>query len=186
MLTILGLAIALGTDAFSMAIGIGMNGVNWKENLKISTTIGIAHIIMPLIGYYLGRISGKILGTAAGFLGGAILIGLGGLMFRNRLRQSKKKSLNIDYRSGLGLLALATGVSLDALSVGFSLGTIGVSLWITIVLLGLISAVMTLGGLVLGGKIGKALGDSAEVLGAIILISLGVKIIYELASASVF
>lgn len=180
LLIVLGLAVALGTDAFSLAVGIGMKGINFKENLKISGTIGIMHIVMPLIGYYLGSISGKLLGTAAGYVGGAILIILGVLMLKNALRSEEEKGIEINYKTGVGLFALSAGVSLDALSVGFSLGTIGVNLWLTILVLGLVSALMTGGGLFLGDRVGGFLGKKAEFIGALILIGLGGKVIYEL------
>ncbi|HHV71608.1 MAG TPA: manganese efflux pump [Clostridia bacterium] len=180
MLTVLSLAVALGTDAFSLAIGVGMKGVGLRDNLKISGVIGLMHIIMPLIGYYLGSIAGKILGDVAGYLGGAILIFLGTMMLKDSQREKEEKEFQFDHNSGLGLMALALGVSLDALSVGFSLGTIGLNLWLTLIALGVVSAVMTSGGILLGDKVGSFLGKRAEVLGAAILIVLGAKIIYDL------
>ena len=59
ILTIFAVAFALGIDAFSLSIGIGLNGVKRQQMYLVSGVVAIFHIIMPLIGLYLGQALGK-------------------------------------------------------------------------------------------------------------------------------
>lgn len=55
LVTILIMAVALGLDAFSLGIGIGMKGIRLRDVLRISIVTALFHIIMPLIGMYMGK-----------------------------------------------------------------------------------------------------------------------------------
>lgn len=189
---VVAVAIALGADAFSLSLAIGLAGIRNSMILRLSLVVAVFHVVMPLSGMMLGQALGSILGRYASGIGAFVLIGLGGRMLYKIYRpaiehfpfgEARKAlfqnnlSTNISL-SGFGIYVLAASVSLDALSVGFSLGTIRADLFITVMIIGVIAALMTGMGLVLGRVIGTRLGDKAEMLGGLTLLLIGVKLLF--------
>lgn len=172
------LAMALGMDAFSMSVGLGMAGGSQRHILVVSGLVTVFHIILPLGGWLLGIITGNAVGRYASLFGAfiLILIGLIGLWPGKADNSLPKVGLSMGVP---GLAVLAGSVSLDALSVGFSLGTLGGSLWFTVILFGMTAGLMTLGGFLVGRNVGYHLGDKAELAGSLILILIGVKMLFS-------
>ena len=189
---VVAVAIALGADAFSLSLAIGLAGIRKSMIVRLSLVVAIFHVVMPLGGMMLGQALGSILGRYASGTGALVLIWLGGRMLykvyrptnvhfpfgeaRNALFQNNL-STNISL-SGFGIYVLAASVSLDALSVGFSLGTIRTDLFITVMIIGAIAGLMTGLGLILGRVMGTRLGDKAELLGGLALLLIGVKLLF--------
>lgn len=167
------MAIALGLDAFSLGIGIGMKKLSWLKIGKISTTIGLFHVIMPLIGILAGQYLLRFIGDFATLIGGGLLIILGFDMLWSSITGNEAQILN--QTTGIGLLLLATSVSIDSLSVGFTLGLFSKNLWAIVLLFGTVGALMTALGLSLGTKIADSIGVYGEAFGGIILIIFGFK-----------
>ena len=175
--TLIVLAVALGTDAFSLCLGIGMAGVNRKQMLIISVTVLIFHIFMPLVGWYTGELAGALLGRAASFIGSALLIYLGGRMIWDSKRKGQEAGFKINFNAS-GLVLLGGSVSIDALSVGFTLGAQQVDLLLTAATIGLVAGIMTAAGLACGRFISSLVGERAQFLGGVILIGIGVKLFF--------
>ncbi len=195
LLTLLLVAAALGTDAFSVALGIGMRGVQHRELLLLSGTVLAFHVVMPLIGVILGGMLGALIGQYAAWIGAGIIILIGLNMIREALRPGEEilefgtpgpgrpaslnQKLQIFSRGGWGLFILGFSVSLDALSVGFGLGTIFVErLPITVGVIGSVAGVMTAMGLILGRFLGRWIGTRAGLLGGLVLVVVGCKIVW--------
>jgi hypothetical protein len=77
LLTYFFIAVALGADAFSLALGLGMGGPSRRAVLRTSFTVGIFHIFMPLAGLLVGSVLGVMAGRVATWIGGVILVILG-------------------------------------------------------------------------------------------------------------
>jgi putative Mn2+ efflux pump MntP len=172
-LTILIMAIALGMDAFSLGIGIGMKGVRLFDILKISLVIGIFHVIMPLMGMFTGQYVGSLLGDVATAMGGLLLILLGAHMVYSSLRGDSSPSF--DHRTLWGLFVFSLSVSIDSFSVGVSLGMFATDIVATVLLFGAFGAILSVAGLLLGRHMGGFAGDYGEALGGIILLAFGLK-----------
>ncbi len=193
LLWIIMVSIALGADAFSLALSIGLAGVSKRMIIRLSFLVAIFHIIMPLAGLVAGQTLGIILGRLAKGIGALVLIWLGGKMLFNIYRpvikqfsfskarqeifQPRKVSSGVSLE-GFGIYALVASVSLDALSVGFSLGTVESRIGMTVLIMGAIAGVMTGSGLILGRLVGTWLGDKAEVFGGIVLVLIGVRLLF--------
>ncbi|MBP7331542.1 MAG: putative manganese efflux pump MntP [Firmicutes bacterium ADurb.Bin373] len=175
--TLMVLAVALGTDAFSLCLGIGMAGVNRKQMLIISVTVLIFHIFMPLVGWYTGELAGALLGRAASFIGSALLIYLGGRMIWDSRRKGREAGFKFNFNAS-GLVLLGASVSIDALSVGFTLGAQQVDLLLTAATIGLVAGIMTAAGLACGRFMSSLVGERAQFLGGVILIGIGVKLFF--------
>ncbi|MDQ7093018.1 manganese efflux pump MntP family protein [Desulfosporosinus sp. PR] len=189
---VIALAVALGSDAFSLSLAIGLSGIRKGLMLKFILVVGLFHVVMPLSGMVLGQALGTILGQFASCIGALVIIGLGGHMLYKVYRPTeesfsfsrakealvqKKLFMDISYK-GWSLYVLAASVSLDALSVGFSLGTFGVNILLTVAVIGFTASAMTGVGLVLGRVMGTRLGDRAELFGGLALLLIGFKLFF--------
>ena len=176
LITLLLLAAALGTDAFSLSIGIGMAGIRVRQIWVISITVLIFHICMPLTGYFIGE-AFSYLGSMASVAGALVLVFLGLKMTRDSLTEDKDQTgPSVVIANTLGLVLLAFSVSLDALSVGFTLVTQDVYSTLAAGVIGVIAGLMTASGLVFGKYLGEWIGSKAEALGGIILIGIGIRL----------
>lgn len=171
------MAIALGMDAFSVGLGMGMLSLRLKQIFIIGLTVGLFHVWMPLIGMIAGRFLSEQFGTLSTYAGGILLILLGGQMLFSLFKEEEFRSLE---PVGSGLLLFSLSVSLDSLSVGLSLGIFGAKTAIAILLFGISATVLTWLGLILGRKIKGWLGKYSEALGGCILIGFGLRLLFSI------
>ncbi|SFS34703.1 manganese efflux pump MntP family protein [Marininema halotolerans] len=177
LVTLLMVAVALGMDAFSLGIGIGMRGILQRQIVVISGTIGLFHILMPLMGFAIGRYLGKVVENIAVMTGGGVLCFLGINMIWNAFR-SEEEARVINTRSMMGVCLFSISVSLDSLSAGLSLGLFSADIWLTVILFGMMGAIMAGAGLFLGRHVGTWIGDYGEAVGGVILFFLGLRFLW--------
>lgn len=177
-ITLLILAVALGTDAFSVCLGLGMTGVRSRQILIVSLTVLAFHVIMPLIGWFAGELAGSLLGKAASIAGALVLIYLGAKMIYSAWKGDGEFNNREALVTTGGMLLLAAGVSMDALSAGFSLGTQNVNLPLTVGVIGVVAGIMTGTGLLLGRFVGNRVGERAVGIGGTLLVGIGVKLFF--------
>ncbi|GGF95831.1 manganese efflux pump MntP [Paenibacillus aceti] len=175
-MTILFMAIALGMDAFSLGIGVGVNGVRRRDVLRIVMTVSCFHILMPVLGIFTGHYVGELLGYLTRFVSGGLLLLLGGHMIYSSLRSEANHIIN--YRSWPGIFLFSLSVSVDSFSVGVSLGMFHSDLLLTVLAFGLFGGLMSLFGLVLGRGVSRNLGDYGEAVGGSILFAFGLMFIF--------
>lgn len=172
-LSIIFIAVALGMDAFSLGIGLGMKKLKNREILKVSLTIGIFHVLMPLIGISLGHSLHFMLGDILKKIGASVLMGFGLMMIYQTLLGNHKGP--VIHTNGWGLIVFAISVSIDALSVGLGLGALQVPVWLSVILFGGFGFLLSAIGILIGQKISTLFGNYAEILGGIILLAFGLK-----------
>ena len=180
-------AIALGADAFSLALSIGMVGVRKRKILSLTAAVFLFHILMPLGGIYLGAFLGRVVGRYAALAGALILGGIGLQMLSEGLRRKKGTAPALKFPAlpnlpavvsgALGVALLAGSVSLDALSVGFGLGAWQVNLLYTVMVMGTVAGGMTASGFFLGREVGNWLGQKAQAVGGLVLIGIGLRLL---------
>ncbi|MDP4096106.1 manganese efflux pump MntP family protein [Paenibacillus sp. P96] len=176
LLTVLILALALGMDAFSLGVAVGMKGVRLNEVLRISTVVALFHMVMPLLGMFTGHFMGEMLGHAASYAAGVLLILLGCHMIYNSIYGNGVQIL--DYRSTAGVILYSLGVSMDSFSVGVTLGMFRSDLLLTIAVFGAAGGLMSVLGLLLGGRVSRNLGDYGEAIGGAVLFAFGIMFIF--------
>lgn len=190
ILTILAVAVALGADAFSLCLGISMAG-GAKANARrwFVAVVTVLHIAMPLLGLKLGSWAGDYLGNFASYVGAAILIYIAYHMGKDvfpwqrsmkfseaRAAMEPRKGIKIDSLGTLMVLALS--VSMDALTVGFTLGTMKVPILLSALVMGITAGLMTALGFASGRLASRAIGDRAQMAGAVILVLLAIKMLF--------
>jgi len=171
LVTVFVMAFALGLDAFSLGVGIGLKGIRLLDILKLSLIIAGFHVLMPLAGMFAGNYVGTLLGGVATSAGGALLLLLGGHMIYSSLRGEAVQPF--DHRTLWGALVLALSVSIDSFSVGVSLGMFASDVATTVMLFGLFGGLMSILGLLLGRRVGRNMGGYGEACGGVILFAFG-------------
>lgn len=173
-LTLFIMALALGMDAFSVGLGMGMYKLRLRQIFKIGITVGLFHVWMPLVGMAAGHFLSEKFGAVASFLGGLLLVLLGLQMIWSSLKKGDEKVIT---PTGTGLLLFAFSVSVDSLSVGLTLGIYQAKAIMVILCFGIAATVMTWSGLLVGRKVQGWIGAYSESLGGSILLAFGLKLL---------
>jgi putative Mn2+ efflux pump MntP len=175
LVEILLISLGLSTDAFSVAIASGAQGFTPRRIFRLSFHFGLFQFLMPLIGWYGGELLSKHIGGMGQILVFLLLVGIGFKMIYDGLKPASEDSP--DLSRGWTLVILSIGTSLDALGVGFGLGLIGTSILFPALIIGIVCSFMTIIGLYLGVCLYKRLGHKAMILGGLILIAVGIKMV---------
>lgn len=207
MIEVILLATALAMDAFAVAIGLGVKNQQQSYYYLLRLAIyaalyfGVAQGVMPLIGYLLGAALLGWLATAAPWIGGIILIGLGGKMLYEVFTDDEESAVDsvlelktnginttddtvvvIDNDNSIinhhTMFTLAIATSIDAMAAGFTLNLLALNAWLACVIIAIVTAVFSAFGIYLGQKSGTWLEDKAEGLGGAVLIAIGLKVMF--------
>jgi len=175
--TLLMMAVALGTDAFSMGIGLGLTGIRKLYILYISLMIGALHMAMPLIGLFVGRYLHNLIGNATEKIGALVLIALGFQMIYTIIRHHNSES-GVLSTSISSMIIFSFSVSIDALPAGFGLGLFSTPIAVTVLMIGTTGLVMTACGLLLGRRLGPKFGNYGHLFGGLVLMGLGLSYLF--------
>ena len=179
-LELLLIAVGLSMDAFSVSIckGLTTKKFSWRMAIICALWFGGFQVLMPVIGYFLGAQFEDFIDSYAHWIAFGLLFLIGANMIREALSKKEEESTNgaLDFKTML-LLAIAT--SIDALAVGVSFACIQVKLWSSVLIIGLTTFVFSVLGVKIGNVFGSKYEKSAGIIGGIILILIGLKILLE-------
>lgn len=179
-LSIAVIAVALGMDAFSVAIGIGVINRQdvWRSTFRLAFHFGLFQFIMPLAGWLAGSTVAGIISGYDHWIAFGLLAYVGGKMIMDAYRSGDGPPETDPTRGGK-LILLSVATSIDALAVGFSLALLKVPILYPSAIIGIVAFLMTATGMYFGGKLGKIFGKKVEIAGGIVLIIIGGKILFE-------
>lgn len=176
------IAISLSLDAFSVSICDGMiMELNGKRKAAIAATFGIFQGIMPVIGYFVGKLFIDYIKPYDGILAFALLLIIGAKMIIDAIR-NRKESCRMTKFSVSTILLQGLATSIDALAVGVSLTSMNVIVWIAAAVIAAVTFALSLCALFFGEKLlGLFKGKTyiAEIIGGSALILIGLKILLE-------
>ncbi|MBY9077657.1 manganese efflux pump [Paenibacillus sp. HN-1] len=179
ILTIAIMAFALGLDAFSLGVGIGMKGIRLLHVLQMSLLVAFFHVLMPLLGLVTGNYVGHLLGRVSGVAAGGLLVALGVHMVINSFRTADNAEMRgFDHRTLWGMLLISLSVSIDSFSVGVSLGVFVSHVLLTVLAFGACGGMMSISGLLLGRRVSRGMGEYGEAVGGAILLGFGLLFIF--------
>ena len=179
-ITLTGLALALAMDAFAVALGTGavLSRLTGRHLFRLGFHFGLFQALMPVIGWLAGLTVIQWVEAWDHWIAFTLLAIIGGRMIYEAFSDEEKTD-DRDPTKGLSLVLLSIATSIDALAVGFSLSVIGVSIWMPALVIGLVAGVLTIAGMLLGGRIGDRWGSRVEIFGGLVLIAIGAKILIE-------
>lgn len=170
---LMGSALAMDALAASVALGAAnRRRFYWTRIALTAGTFGFFQFFMPLIGFYASSFAEKVVNQYGSWITGLLLIGIGSKMFFDG-RDERVRAFSFKQ---LFILALAT--SIDALLVGVSYRCMQRgSVWWDVIVIGIVTMLISAAGCIVGRWSGKLLGKHCAVLGALVLIMLGIKVI---------
>lgn len=187
LVEILLLGLALSADAFSVTISNTFVYARERRRrlLLMPVFFGAFQALMPLLGYFLGSVAASFIEKYAGIVTLLILGVIGGNMVREGIgalraamhgQAEEVAAARADQRLTIGTLVFqAIATAIDAFAVGVSLRAQNVNLIFSVSVIGLTTAVCCVIAIFLGKRLGRLLGDRAEVVGGLVLIGIGVK-----------
>jgi putative Mn2+ efflux pump MntP len=178
-LSIFFIAIGLGMDAFAVAIGTGVTirKLSFGPVFRLSFHFGFFQFLMPLIGWLAGRTVSGYIAEYDHWIAFGLLLLIGCKMIIDSLR--KEEIERADPTRGLTLIILSVATSIDALAVGLGLAFLNTTILYPSIIIGIVAFVMTIIGMVFARVLGRLLGGKVEIIGGIILIGIGIKILIE-------
>ena len=180
-------AVGLAADAFAVSVsqGLQMRHFRWAPSVAIALTFGAFQGAMPVVGWALGTAFSKPIAAFDHWIAFGMLLAIGSKMLWEARSASADETTE---RTAIGsgrvirtreLLTLGIATSVDALAVGVSFAFLDVNITRAALVIGVITAALSLVGVRLGHHAGKRLGAWAELLGGLVLIGIGVKILVE-------
>ena len=134
---------------------------------------------MTVVGWWAGSRVIEFISSYDHWLSFTLLLFVGGRMIWESLHEKEGKESRIDITKWLFLLTLSIATSLDALAIGLSFAFLKVNLTLASVTIGVVAFIITLSGFFAGKKLGALVGKRAEIIGGIILIIIGLRILLE-------
>jgi putative Mn2+ efflux pump MntP len=174
------IAVGLAMDAFAVSIvsGSTYKQLHIRHALRMAAFFGGFQAFMPLIGSLAGLSLKEYITTYDHWIAFGLLSAVGGKMIYESFK-IKSVEDNPDPSSILVLLVLSVATSIDALAIGVTLSLITSSIALAVVIIGLTTFVLSYFGVLIGKRFGHFFENKIEILGGLILIAIGVKILVE-------
>src|SRR5690625_2889009 len=169
------IAFALGLDAFSVSLTIGLFNIRLRKIFYTSLLIGFFHALLPLIGMAIGHFLSIKLPFLTSTVGGFLLIFIGAYIVFTTFTMNEEKPLQITY---VKLLTLSFIVSVDSFPVGLSIGMAHLETMLMIFLIGMISMLLAMIGMSIGKKVHGLFRSSSTIIGSILLFLIGIYVIF--------
>ncbi len=180
-LTIFLIALGLAADCFVVALGgsISRRNLSALQIGRASLSFGVFQGVMPVFGWLAGLTVVNLVADYDHWVALALLGFVGGKMVWESFRSGEDQKEKGDITRGWLLLTLSVATGIDALAVGLTFAFVKVNILLASVTIGIIAFVVAIFGFLLGRKAHSVIGKRAEVIGGLILIGIGVKIVLE-------
>ena len=181
-LVLMGVGLAMDAFAVSICKGLGMSKLNKKQALIIGLYFGGFQALMPFVGWLLGSQFQQYITSIDHWIAFILLTFIGGKMMLEAIREWNEeeivevKDAPIDHKN---MLMLAVATSIDALAVGITFAFLGTPIIEAITVIGITTMIISVAGVCIGNFFGSRYKTKAELVGGLILVLLGLKILLE-------
>ncbi|MBE6048138.1 MAG: manganese efflux pump [Clostridium sp.] len=180
-ISILMIGIGLAMDAFAVSLTMGLSTTK-KNKIKIASKAGIFfglfQGLMPLTGWLLGIKFTKYIEKIDHWIAFGLLVFIGGKMVYESIKGNDDEEKQIDF-SNKRFLVLAIATSIDALAVGVSFAFLSVNILSASIIIACTTFILCIVAVYIGGVLGSVLKSKSEIIGGVILIIMGSKILIE-------
>ena len=172
------MAVGLAMDCFAVSLGIGTTGYanNPRSLFRLSYHFGLFQALMPVLGWVVGTQVSGLVSSFDHWIAFGLLAFVGVRMIRSGL-DSEGESHTKDPSRGGTLVMLSVATSIDAFAIGLTLAMLQVNILYPSVVIGVVTGVLSLIGLLLGNRLGLKFGKRMEVIGGVLLILIGFRVL---------
>ena len=180
--TIFLIAIGLAMDCFAVSLGVGTAGTanGPRPIFRLFFHFGLFQAGMTLLGWLAGKTVVNYIASVDHWVAFGLLAFVGVRMIRGGLQKAGEEAQVdslADPSRGLTLVILSIATSIDALAVGLSLALLDVNVVGAALLIGGVTCMLSIAGLLLGNQLGLRFGKSMEVVGGVILLGIGLRVL---------
>lgn len=177
---ILLVAVGLSMDSLAASLAVGASGfANQRRSiLRLAFHLALFQACFPVLGWLLGRSIEPLIAAydhwVAFFLLAAVAIrmateGAGDPQLAARRNPTR----------GASMLMLSIGTSIDALAIGLGMAMLGIAIWTPSLVIGIITALVSIGGMLIGGRLNRQFGRVMQYCGALVLLLIGLRILLD-------
>lgn len=180
--TVFVIAVGLSMDAFAVSVANGcrVKRMTLRDALRPGWWFGGFQMLMPILGWLGGLALRNLIQSFSHWVAFGLLVSVGGKMLVEAVHGGEHEDeCAEERRSTRDMMILAVATSIDALAVGLILSVLHVSIWWPALLIGAVTFVFSLAGTLLGCSIGKLVKNKAEILGGLVLIGIGIRILVQ-------
>ena len=173
------IGVGLSMDAFAVALckGLSMRRINYAHAAVIALFFGVFQAVMPLIGWVLGTQFARYITSVDHWIAFALLGYIGGKMIWEAVRGGEEEQpQELDLKM---LLMMAVATSIDALAVGITFAFLRMDILSSALTIGATTFLISFGGVAAGNRFGARYKQKAEIVGGVVLVLIGVKILLE-------
>ncbi|GAB4539340.1 MAG: manganese efflux pump MntP family protein [Anaerolineae bacterium] len=176
--SILLIAIGMAMDAFAVSLGIGTTRQASRPRpiFRLSFHFGLFQFLMPILGWLAGSTIASLISQFDHWVAMGLLTFVGTRMIRSGLDPGNETYSGDPSRGGT-LVMLSVATSIDAFAIGLSLAMLRVNILYPGAVIGVVTASLSLIGLLVGHKLGLRFGKSMEILGGLVLIGIGLRVV---------
>ncbi|HKK60805.1 MAG TPA: manganese efflux pump MntP family protein [Salinivirga sp.] len=180
LISIFILAAGLSVDsmAASISTGVCMKKVRAYESVKVALYMAVFQGSLPIVGWYIGQGFKHIISSYDHWIAFILLLAIGTKMIFEGLKKEEQNNCFCPSRPII-LAGMALATSIDALIVGVGIGLLGNTIWLPAIIIGIITFIFSISGIYLGHHLGHRLNIKLELIGGLVLIGLGIKILVE-------
>ena len=173
------IAAGLSMDAFAVSIckGLSVRRLRPRHNIICGVYFGGFQALMPVAGWLLGRQFESLIKSIDHWIAFALLVLIGANMIREAVK-NEEENLN-DSFSPKTMLPLAVATSIDALAVGVTFAFLDVAIVPAVSIIGVTTFIFSVAGVKIGNVFGAKYKSKAELVGGIVLVAMGIKILIE-------
>lgn len=179
-ITIIVIAVGLAMDAFAVSIasGVTLKCFQTRPAFRVAIFFGGFQALMPVIGWLAGSTFQNYIQAYDHWVAFGLLAFIGGKMIYESFVITEAES-KCDPRNLTTVFMLSIATSIDALAVGLSFSVLNVHIIEPVVIIGIVTFLLSLLGVYIGGKFGALFENKIELIGGIVLIGIGIKILLE-------
>lgn len=180
ILMVIFLAIGLSFDSFAVSVCSGLNlpHIRFLQAARIAVSLALFQALMPLVGWMIGNSIKDLIEPVDHWIAFGLLGLIGGKMITESILGTEEREIRNPLLWKV-ILMLSLATSIDALAVGFSFATLLDKIYLVAFIIGLVTFIASMLGILLGKKTGPRFNRYAEVMGGLILILIGIKILVE-------
>lgn len=181
IITLILIAIGLSVDSFAVSVSSGLilHQITFKKALRIATSLALFQAVMPLIGWFVGKRIEHYASSFDHWIAFGLLFIIGAKMIWESFQKDEpdKKTNPLELKV---LIGMSIATSIDALIVGISFAFYeNINMLLTTFVIGLTTGIFSMLGILFGKKTGVRFGKDMEIVGGLILIFIGAKILFE-------
>ncbi|GAA4976052.1 manganese efflux pump MntP family protein [Kineococcus glutinatus] len=175
------IALGVSADAFAVALGRGLHirRLSVRDAAAITVSFGLFQALMPVLGWLVGVRLQDHIAEVDHWVAFGLLALIGGKMLHEALSAGEDDEEDEDHIGLRELLVLSVATSVDALAVGVGFAFLDVAIAPAAVTIGVVTAAVSLAGVLIGHRAGARFRGPAEIVGGLVLILIGVRILLD-------